>query len=259
MTTLDRTSSGADLPPSGGAAAAVGGGPDDAAPAAVGSPAAGPDNAGSAGSAGSGSSGSSAGSASSGSSGSSRTNAAGSNSTGTDGGGPDGGGAGRAGAERLRRMRRPAPSRRLSRLQAQRRGPREVGAREAGLSEVGVSGARTGEAGVAEDTLPSWAVSGVPLGVLIGGSPGLGEAAGVGARGESRRVAAELVRAGQGTCQVVLPDWRPAIAVSVPTERLLAATGLELDGLAGARLTVLINPDALHDRELGLRDWRAEH
>lgn len=54
----------------------------------------------------------------------------------------------------------------------------------------------------------------------------------------------------------MLPVWRPAIAVSVPTEQLLGATGLAYEQLAEARLSVVINPGALHDRELELRDWQ---
>ncbi|MFE7590141.1 hypothetical protein ACFU6K_12120 [Kitasatospora sp. NPDC057512] len=99
----------------------------------------------------------------------------------------------------------------------------------------------------------SWAEP--PLGILIGGSPGPAEALG---RPEERapvRVAAQPIRVGRGTCLVVLPSWRPAIAVSVPTEQLLSATGLDLEHLAGAQLTVLMNPAALHDRELELHGW----
>ncbi|MEU3572219.1 hypothetical protein AB0E96_27900 [Kitasatospora sp. NPDC036755] len=94
-----------------------------------------------------------------------------------------------------------------------------------------------------------------PLGILIGGTPGPAEALG---RPEERapvRVAARPIKVGRGTCLVVLPSWRPAIAVSVPTELLLSATGLGIEQLAGARLTVLMNPAALHDRELELHGW----
>ncbi|MGW6914624.1 hypothetical protein ACWGB8_12495 [Kitasatospora sp. NPDC054939] len=69
-------------------------------------------------------------------------------------------------------------------------------------------------------------------------------------------MAAQLLRVGRGTSLVLLPSWRAAIAVSVPTEQLLEATGLDPDRLKGAQLSVLINPDALHDRELGLHGWR---
>lgn len=68
-------------------------------------------------------------------------------------------------------------------------------------------------------------------------------------------MAARPIRVGRGTCLVVLPSWRPAIAVSVPTEQLLSATGLAADQLVGAPLTVLMNPAALHDRELELHGW----
>ncbi|MFC6597781.1 hypothetical protein [Kitasatospora paranensis] len=94
----------------------------------------------------------------------------------------------------------------------------------------------------------------VPLGVLITGSPA---AADLGGGQCTRRVSALLVRLGAGTSLVVLPAWREAIAVAVPTEHLLASTGLGMAELPNARLTVLINPEALHDRDLGLRDWCA--
>ncbi|MFC8717257.1 hypothetical protein [Kitasatospora sp. NPDC057198] len=99
---------------------------------------------------------------------------------------------------------------------------------------------------------------GVPMGVLIGGSPGLTEGTGPAGRAPDRRVSAQLLRFGSGTCQVVLPDWRPAIAVSVPTEQLQRSTGLSPEELRSALLSVVINPEAVHDRELGLRDWQAE-
>ncbi|MBV2154030.1 hypothetical protein [Kitasatospora sp. SUK 42] len=95
-----------------------------------------------------------------------------------------------------------------------------------------------------------------PLGVLIGGSPGQPEV--VVGRPEERapvRSAAEPIRVGRGTSLVVLPSWRPAIAVSVSTEQLLSETGLTVEQLVGARLTVLMNPWALHDRELELHGW----
>ncbi|MEU1288963.1 hypothetical protein [Kitasatospora sp. NPDC005856] len=92
-----------------------------------------------------------------------------------------------------------------------------------------------------------------PLGILIGAGPA--EAFG---RPEERapvRVAARPIRVGRGTCLVVLPSWRPAIAVSVSTDQLLTATGLGFDQLIDAQLTVLMNPVALHDRELELHGW----
>ncbi|MFD8481024.1 hypothetical protein [Kitasatospora sp. NPDC059673] len=100
---------------------------------------------------------------------------------------------------------------------------------------------------------------GVPMGVLIGGSPGLLDSAGPGvAQVAERRVSAQLLRFGSGTCQVVLPEWRSAIAVSVPTEQLQRSTGMSPEELRSALLSVVINPEAVHDRELGLRDWQAE-
>ncbi|MBD0673686.1 hypothetical protein [Streptomyces sp. CBMA156] len=95
------------------------------------------------------------------------------------------------------------------------------------------------------------------LGILIGGSPGQADTLG---RPEERapvRVAARPIRVGRGTCLVVLPSWRPAIAVSVSTEQLLSATGLGFGQLADAQLTVLMNPGALHDRELELHGWES--
>ncbi|PJN22897.1 hypothetical protein [Kitasatospora sp. CB02891] len=100
---------------------------------------------------------------------------------------------------------------------------------------------------------------GVPMGVLIGGSLGPTDSAGPGvARTAERRVSAQLLRFGSGTCQVVLPEWRSAIAVSVPTEQLQRSTGMSPEELRSALLSVVINPEAVHDRELGLRDWQAE-
>ncbi|MFJ1794772.1 hypothetical protein [Kitasatospora griseola] len=99
----------------------------------------------------------------------------------------------------------------------------------------------------------------VPMGVLIGGSPGPIDSVGPGvARTAERRVSAQLLRFGSGTCQVVLPEWRSAIAVSVPTEQLQRSTGMSPEELRSALLSVVINPEAVHDRELGLRDWQAE-
>ncbi|WP_406198662.1 hypothetical protein OH807_14970 [Kitasatospora sp. NBC_01560] len=95
-----------------------------------------------------------------------------------------------------------------------------------------------------------------PLGILIGASPNLPEPVGRPEERQPVRVAAELVRVGRGTVLVVLPAWRPSIAVSVPTEHLLHATGLGPDRLAEAQLSVLINPGALHDRELNLHGWQ---
>ncbi|MFJ7912307.1 hypothetical protein [Kitasatospora sp. NPDC096204] len=189
---------------------------------------------------------------------------------------------------RILGYRRPSPSRRLRRMhpQATQNGQgataRETAA--SGPTETGLPGAasRAGErAGAAElaaqgpsfgagqEVLGFTAVDAVtatgpaagtswtdpPLGILIGGSPGPAEALG---RPEERapvRVAARPIRVGRGTCLVVLPSWRPAIAVSVPTEQLLSATGLGSEQLVGARLTVLMNPAALHDRELELHGW----
>ncbi|MDY0816679.1 hypothetical protein [Kitasatospora purpeofusca] len=161
--------------------------------------------------------------------------------------------------------RRPSPSRRLRLLHprtaasaARSDGPRTGPAPATGAPVV--PGPRTDDDRGA--TRPGAATAEPPLGVLIGGTPHLPDAGGRPGwpgRPEERpavRAAAELLRLGRGTCLVVLPVWRPAIAVSVPTEQLLSATGLAYEQLAEARLSVVINPDALHDRELELRDWQ---
>ncbi|MFE6865524.1 hypothetical protein ACFVFS_03125 [Kitasatospora sp. NPDC057692] len=177
----------------------------------------------------------------------------------------------RAAQEELRTVvtRRPAPSRRLRRMHPQAGGALRSDTARPGPAPTAdvptVPGPRTDSDRTGADAQP---VAGpeAPLGVLIGGTPNPPEAAGrpgsagVPGRPEERpavRAAAELVRLGRGTCLVVLPAWRPAIAVSVPTEHLLSATGLAFERLAGAQLSVVINPAALHDRELELRDWQA--
>ncbi|GAA0695908.1 hypothetical protein GCM10010193_58220 [Kitasatospora atroaurantiaca] len=140
--------------------------------------------------------------------------------------------------QQLRRVRRPTPSRRLSRLhpRAERRLTRSP-----------------------EPEQPVAAMQPqTPLGILIGASADYTEPQAHPEISSPRRVPAELVRVGQGTSLVVLPSWRAAIAVSVPTHQILAATGLSLDELADGRLTVLMNPEALHDRELDLHAWQAE-
>ncbi len=146
---------------------------------------------------------------------------------------------------RVRPPRRPSPSRRLSQVRA-------TPAASGGYGAAAEQEAAAGVAGVSVELV------GVPMGVLIAGSPGSAEAAGPVGRAPDRRVSARLLRFGSGTCQVVLPDWRAAIAVSVPTERLLRSTGLSPEELRSAALSVVINPEAVHDRELGLRDWQAE-
>ncbi|MFE2724444.1 hypothetical protein [Kitasatospora sp. NPDC059327] len=170
--------------------------------------------------------------------------------------------------------RRPSPSRRLRRMHPEAGGPGEPKATpragagrhaeaaappvpssprsaepEASDPPVGTVGPAAGDAagGDAE----------TPLGILIGGTPHLPEAAGRPGERQPVRVAAEPVRIGRGTSLVILPAWRPAIAVSVPTDHLLSATGLAVDQLADAQLSVLINPGALHDRELDPHGWQA--
>ncbi|MFJ6622978.1 hypothetical protein ACIQOW_36045 [Kitasatospora sp. NPDC091335] len=124
-----------------------------------------------------------------------------------------------------------------------------------GSSPATTDSAAVGPAAVESTAGTRWAEP--QLGILIGGSPGQADALG---RPEERapvRVAARPIRVGRGTCLVVLPSWRPAIAVSVSTELLLSATGLGFGQLADARLTVLMNPGALHDRELELHGWES--
>ncbi|WP_405013235.1 hypothetical protein [Kitasatospora sp. NBC_01539] len=141
-------------------------------------------------------------------------------------------------ARHVRRVRRPTPSRRLRRFHP-RQADRPDGRRTPGLA--------AGQSATGADDGP-------PLGILIGGSA----QAAVAASGRAVRVAARLVRRRSGTCLVVLPSWREAIAVAVPTEQLLTSTGLHADELADALLSVVINPDALHDRDLRLHGWRVE-
>ncbi|MFE9427694.1 hypothetical protein ACFYNO_32545 [Kitasatospora sp. NPDC006697] len=95
-----------------------------------------------------------------------------------------------------------------------------------------------------------------PLGVLIGGSRPSAPLGGRRAEDCRRRVAAELVKVGRGTTLVVLPAWRASIAVSVPTELLAGETGLSVEELAGTELTVVVNTEALHDRELRPAQWQ---
>ncbi|WP_405004583.1 hypothetical protein OHV13_09890 [Kitasatospora purpeofusca] len=161
--------------------------------------------------------------------------------------------------------RRPSPSRRLRLLHPQpaaapvRPDSARTGPAPAGGTPV-VPGPRTD--GDRDASWPRATAIEPPLGVLIGGTPQLPDAGGRPGwpgRPEERpavRATAELLRLGRGTCLVVLPVWRPAIAVSVPTEQLLSATGLAWEQLTEARLSVVINPGALHDRELELRDWQ---
>ncbi|MEU1510122.1 hypothetical protein [Kitasatospora sp. NPDC005748] len=173
--------------------------------------------------------------------------------------------------------KRPSPSRRLRRMHPEAPGPdRPLEASGAGAAAPALllppttpdplAGAAGPVAGAGEEAdgndgnatgggAPGGSAE-TPLGILIGGTPQLPEAVG---RPEERRpvrVAAEPVRIGRGTSLVILPGWRPAIAVSVSTDQLLSATGLALDQLASAQLSVLINPGALHDRELDLHGWQ---
>ncbi|MEV0531257.1 hypothetical protein [Kitasatospora sp. NPDC050463] len=165
--------------------------------------------------------------------------------------------------------KRPSPSRRLRRMHPAATGPdrpqdspgTEVAPSAFVLLPLTPHGSQTSDPLI--DTVEPAAGDGTggtaetPLGILIGGTPHLPEAVGRPDERQPVRVAAEPVRIGRGTSLVVLPAWRPAIAVSVSTDQLLSATGLTVDQLADAQLSVLINPGALHDRELDLHGWRS--
>lgn len=165
--------------------------------------------------------------------------------------------------------KRPSPSRRLRRMHPGATGPdrpqgspgTEVAPSALVLPPLTSRGSQASDPLV--DTVEPAAGDGTggnaetPLGILIGGTPHLPEAVSRPDERQPVRVAAEPVRIGRGTSLVVLPAWRPAIAVSVSTDQLLSATGLTVDRLADAQLSVLINPGALHDRELDLHGWRS--
>ncbi|MFE0461682.1 hypothetical protein ACFW1A_20765 [Kitasatospora sp. NPDC058965] len=95
-----------------------------------------------------------------------------------------------------------------------------------------------------------------PLGVLIGSPRPAVVTTGRVEEQTNRRVSVQLIKVGQGTTLAILPAWRSSIAISVPTELLLSATGLGREELRQAELTVVVNVDALHDRELRPRDWQ---
>ncbi|MDH6126551.1 hypothetical protein [Kitasatospora sp. GP82] len=164
--------------------------------------------------------------------------------------------------QQFRQLRRPTPSRRLSRLHP--RHEPEVEPDPGAGSTPGTGSGDTAQP-LAAITAPAQAQEPTstspqtPMGILIGASPTYAEPATASGALSPCRVPVELVRLSRGTSLVVLPSWRTAIAVSVPTDPLLAETGLTFDELSEARLTVLMNPDALHDRELELRDWRTQH
>ncbi|TQF05316.1 hypothetical protein E6W39_27625 [Kitasatospora acidiphila] len=99
-------------------------------------------------------------------------------------------------------------------------------------------------------------LSETPLGVLIGSPRQSVPLGGARAEDSRRRVGAKLIKVGRGTTLAVLPAWRPSIAISVPTELLLETTGLSRAELAEAELSVVVNTEALHDRELRPRDWQ---
>ncbi|MEV7778805.1 hypothetical protein [Kitasatospora sp. NPDC088351] len=165
----------------------------------------------------------------------------------------------RAAQEELRTAlsRRPAPSRRLRRMHPRAEAAMTEAAHGKAVAAEAVPAAADPPGGGAARVADAGPGVETPLGILIGGTPNLPEAVGRPEERQPVRVTADLIRIGPGTCLVVLPDWRPAIAVSVPTEQLLTTTGLGYDELADARLSVLISPGALHDRELDLHDWRA--
>ncbi|MFB7618852.1 hypothetical protein [Kitasatospora sp. NPDC056181] len=161
---------------------------------------------------------------------------------------------------RILRAKRPSPSRRLRRMHPEVATSGEAeDAEKRGATPSAVppdaAPAVPAAAGLFGEAVPAMAET--PLGILIGGTPNLPDTVGRPEERQPVRVKAELVRVGRGTVLVVLPSWRPAIAVSVPTDHLLQATGLDLGRLADAQLSVLINPGALHDRELDLHGWQS--
>lgn len=123
-------------------------------------------------------------------------------------------------------------------------------------SDAGTATAADTDGAVELDELAGASGAEAPLGILIGGPRPVPSSAERLDGQRWRRVTAQLIRVGRGTTLAVLPSWRPSIAISVPTELLLDATGLGYDDLARAELTVLINTEALHDRELRPRDWQ---
>ncbi|MDH6110558.1 hypothetical protein P3T36_006188 [Kitasatospora sp. MAP12-15] len=156
------------------------------------------------------------------------------------------------------RVRRPAPPRRTARsvrelpddadqsaVDAESEGPASDGPAEGSTTTPGP------EAPVAP---PAGAEA--RLGILLGSAQRAPEPPIRVGDQRRRRVAAQVIKVGTGTTLAVLPSWRTAIAVSVPTELLLEATGLSREELLEADLSVLINSDALHDRELRMRDWQ---
>lgn len=168
------------------------------------------------------------------------------------------------------RIRRPAPARRTvlrpgsaDTVESRAASPEAVAAAgpAAAVGSAAVDSAAVDSGAVGNETASSEAV-GVstapepPLGILIGGRRAVPGSVGRAAEQRFRRVTAQLIRVGRGTTLAVLPSWRPSIAISVPTELLLAATGLSYEELGRAELTVLINFDALHDRELRPREWQ---
>ena len=160
------------------------------------------------------------------------------------------------------RVKRPSPARRLSRLHPRTQDPADAAPPTPHAATRAATSAATSADAIGAK--PAGSVPGsaglpyseAPLGVLIGGTPKPVAQVSRPAAQRYVRVDARVIRPGRGTCLVVLPAWREAIAVSVPTERLLAATGLGGDELSGAELSVMINPAALHDRELALHGWR---
>ncbi|MDH6578787.1 hypothetical protein [Kitasatospora sp. MAP5-34] len=160
-------------------------------------------------------------------------------------------------SQQPRPVRRPTPSRRLSRLHPRTEAtPTDPPAPSAPSAPATPPEPLPTQPGARQPVPPP--PSQTPMGILIGASPTYSEPPAQPEDRHPRRVPARVVRVGRGTSLVVLPSWRAAIAVSVPTDLLVRATGLSADRLAGAQLSALMNPDALHDRELDLHDWQSE-
>ncbi|MFF4651445.1 helix-turn-helix domain-containing protein [Streptomyces sp. NPDC001380] len=134
--------------------------------------------------------------------------------------------------------------------------------REAGVVLGGAPRRRPGRVRAAAP--PTGKTSGEAAGGGRAGAAGAGAAVSGGsvpgrsATVERQRLRARVVRVGADTSFVVLPEWRPAIAVPVATTVLLAATGLPREGLRGAELSAVVDPGAVHDRDLAPEGWRPD-
>ncbi|WP_354640561.1 hypothetical protein [Kitasatospora camelliae] len=163
---------------------------------------------------------------------------------------------------RTRRARMPTPARGLGRTRGEERPGTwaEAPSPPALLTGAAPAGPAPAESGSVETestgSRPAGG-AGAAFGVLIAGSPAPPAAVARRRRAVSR-VEARPMRIGRGTSLVVVPAWRESIAVSVPTASLVESTGLSLERLASARLSVLVDLGAVHDGELDAHGWRVE-